>query len=111
VNDKIIQKSKLDYKNNLVGNLHMLCKDGRLVIPKRLQESKAIAWYHHYLQHPGHTRLEETMKLAMYWTNMRTSVRQFVKQCKSCQVTNAPYKYGELPLKLVLKQSFGKHYM
>ena len=33
------------------------CKDGRLVIPKRLQESKAIAWYHHYMQHPGHIRL------------------------------------------------------
>jgi hypothetical protein len=45
------------------------CKDGRLVIPKRLQESKAIAWYHHYLQHPDHTRLKETLK-AMYWTTM-----------------------------------------
>jgi hypothetical protein len=64
------------------------CKEGRLVIPKRLQYT-AIAWYHHYLQHPDYTRLEETLKQAMYWTNMRTSVQQFVRQCKSCQITNA----------------------
>jgi hypothetical protein len=54
----------------------MLYKDGQLIIPKRLQESKAIAWYHHYLQHPGHTRLEETLNQAMYWTEMRPSVPQ-----------------------------------
>ena len=53
VNDKI------DYKNNLVENLYMLCKDRRLVIPNKLQESTAISWYHHYLQHPGHTRLQK----------------------------------------------------
>ena len=76
------------------------CKDGRLVIPQKLQ-FRAIAWYHHYLQHPGHTRLEETLKLAMYWTNMRTSVRQFVKQCKSCQVTNTVMvKYQQTVLKI-----------
>ena len=63
----------------------VLCKDGRLVIPNKLQY-RAIAWYHHYLQHPGHTRLEKTLKQAMYWTDMKSSIRQFVKQCKSCQV-------------------------
>ncbi len=39
-------------------------------------------WYHHYLQHPGHTRLEETMKAAIYWKGMR--------------------KYGHLPPKIVI---------
>jgi hypothetical protein len=27
-------------------------------------------WYHHYLQHLGHARLEETMKSAIYWKGM-----------------------------------------
>jgi hypothetical protein len=55
------------------------------------------------LQHPGHTRLEETLKQAMYWTGMRTSVRQYVKQCKTCQVNKrAKYNYGKLSPKLVL---------
>ena len=81
--DKSIQKNKPTYERKLVENTYVLCKDGWLVIPSKLQY-RAIAWYHHYLQHPGHTRLEETLKQAMYWTDMRSSIRQFVKQCKSC---------------------------
>jgi hypothetical protein len=46
------------------------CKDEHLVIPKIFQESKAIVWYHHYLQHPSHTRLRQTLNQAMYWTTM-----------------------------------------
>jgi hypothetical protein len=48
----------------LIENTTCVCKDGRLVIPKPLQV-RATKWYHHYLQHPGHTRLEETMNTAM----------------------------------------------
>ena len=100
--DKSIQKDKDKYENILVENTYVLCKDRRLVIPKKLQY-RAIAWYHHYLQHPGHTRLEETLKKAMYWTDMRTSVRQHVRQCKSCQVNKrTKYSYGKLPPKIVL---------
>ena len=100
--DKSIQKDKDKYDNLLVENTYVLCKDRRLVIPKKLQY-RAIAWYHHYLQHPGHTKLEETLKKAMYWTDMRTSVRQHVRQCKSCQVNKrSKYSYGKLPPKLVL---------
>ena len=63
--DRSIQKNKQAYERKLVENIYVLCKDGRLVIPSKLQY-RAIAWYHHYLQHPGHTRLEETLKQAMY---------------------------------------------
>jgi len=63
IKDKAIQKVKDKYDNKLVENIHVLCKDERLVIPKKLQ-FRAVAWYHHYLQHPGHTRLEETLKQA-----------------------------------------------
>ncbi len=37
-----------------------VCNKGQLVIPKPLQR-RAVMWYHRYLQHPGHARLEETM--------------------------------------------------
>ena len=37
-----------------------------MIIPKTLQK-RAVAWYHHYLQHSGHSHLEETLKAAMYW--------------------------------------------
>ena len=101
--DRSIQKNKQAYECKLVENTYVLCKDGRLVISTKLQY-RAIAWYHHYLQHPGHTRLEDTLKQAMYWTDMRSSIRQFVKQCKSCQVNKrSKHSYGKLPPKLVTK--------
>jgi len=66
----LIQNDKDKYDNKLVENRHVLYKDRRLEIPKKL-EYRAVAWYHHYLQHhPGHTRLEETLKQAMYWTKI-----------------------------------------
>jgi hypothetical protein len=57
----------------LIENTTCVCKDGRLVIPKQLQV-RAVKWYHHYLQHPGHTRLEETTNAAMYWKGMHTTI-------------------------------------
>jgi hypothetical protein len=52
--EKLAQK--FIYKVELVENVEVLCKDGKLGIPKDLQ-SHAVAWYHHYLQHPGSTHL------------------------------------------------------
>ncbi len=37
----------------LVDNTYAMCKDGKMIIPKPLQR-RAVLWYHHYLQHPGH---------------------------------------------------------
>ena len=85
----------------LIENTLCVCKDGRLVIPKPLQR-RAVLWYHHYLQHPGHTRLEETMNAAMYWKGMRTTIRSITKSCKTCQINKRrSNKYGHLPAKLV----------
>ncbi len=68
----------------LIENESCICSKGRLVIPKPLQ-NRAVMWYHHYLQHPGHTRLEETMKAAIYWKRMRNTIRSKTKSCKTCQ--------------------------
>jgi hypothetical protein len=69
----------------LVENESCICNKGRLVIPKPLQR-RATIWYHHYLQHPGHTRLKETMKAVIYWKGMRTTIRSKTKSCKTCQI-------------------------
>jgi hypothetical protein len=58
----------------LIEDTTCVCKDGWLVIPKPLQMC-AVKWYHHYLQHPGDTCLEETMNAVMYWKGMRTTIR------------------------------------
>jgi hypothetical protein len=86
----------------LIENTTCVCKDDWLVIPKPVQVC-AVKWYHHYLQHPGHTRLEETMNTAMYWKGMRTTIWSLMKSCKSCQINKRrSQKYGHPPPKTVI---------
>ena len=102
--DKALQQQKVLMKleETLIEDTYVLCKEGKLVIPKALQH-KAVAWYHHYLQHPGHTRLEETLRAVMYWKRMRNLIRSHTKSCKSCQVNKCKkQKYGKLPTKQVI---------
>ena len=86
----------------LIEDTKVLCKNGKLIIPTSLHQL-AVKWYHHYLQHPGHSHLEETMRSMMYWKGMRTTIRKHVKSCRSCQVNKRhSQKYGNLPPKLVI---------
>jgi hypothetical protein len=74
----------------LIENKSCICHKGWLVIPKPLQGC-AVMWYHHYLQHPGHTHLKEAMTAAIYWKG------------KTCQVNKKrAQKYGHLPPKIVI---------
>jgi len=84
--DAVLKKpSNTDkYSSQLIEDTRVLCKDGKIkmVTPKVLQ-NRAISWYHHYLQHPGHTRLEETLHAAIYWKSMRNTIRMHVKTCRT----------------------------
>jgi hypothetical protein len=56
-----------------------------------------------FLQHPGHSHLEEMMKSVMYWKGMHTTIQRYVKTCRSCQDNKRhSQKYGHLPPKLVI---------
>jgi hypothetical protein len=68
------------YTTQLVENTKVLCKNGEMIIPISLQQ-RAVAWYHHYLQHPGNTCLEETHCLSMYWKGLQKTVQSHVKKC------------------------------
>ncbi len=86
----------------LIENRTFVCKDGWMVIPKPLQ-LRAVRWYHHYLQHSGHTRIKETMNAVMYWKGMCTTIRSLTKSCRSCQINKRrSQKYGHLPPKTVI---------
>ncbi len=83
----------------LIDDMYVVCKNGKMIIPKPLQRH-AVLWHHHYLQHPGHTQLEETMKATMYWKGMRTTIRSPTKSCRACQVNKKrKLKHGHLPPK------------
>ena len=51
--------SKKDISLQIIDDTQVLRKNDKLIIPASLQH-RAVSWYHHYLQHPGHSRLEET---------------------------------------------------
>jgi hypothetical protein len=89
----------------LIEDTKVLCKNGKVIIPISLCQW-AVKWYHHYLQHPGHSRLEETMRSMMYWKGMRTTIQRYAKTCQSFQVNKRhSQKYGQLPPKLVITTS------
>jgi hypothetical protein len=98
-NAKMPQK---DIGLHLIEDTKVLCKKGKFMIPTSLRH-RAVSWYHHYLQHPGHSCLEETMTSVMYWKGMHSTIRRYVKTCQSCQVNKRhSQKYGHLPPKLVI---------
>ena len=47
--DKRLQQLKITskFEETLIENIYVLCKNGKLIIPKTLQK-RAVAWYHHY---------------------------------------------------------------
>ena len=73
-NDPKTKAEKEGFSTQLVKNIKLLCKQGKMVMPKSLQHH-AVAWFHHYLQHPGTKCLEETLRLSMYWEGLRTTVQ------------------------------------
>ncbi len=93
---------KKDMCLQLVEDTKVLCKNGKLIIPASLH-LRAVAWYHHYLQHPGHSCLEETIRSAMYWKGMHTTIQRYIKSCRSCQANKKHgLRYGHVPPKLVI---------
>ena len=91
-----------DFSVNVIDETDVIVyKNKRLVVPTPLQD-KVVQWYHHYLMHPGHTRLEETIAASMYWRNMKNDVRRHVKRCDKCQRgKKRKLRYGQLPGKIV----------
>ncbi len=87
---------------SLVDNIHVVCKDGRMIISKPLQR-RAVLLFHHYLQHPVHNHLEETMKAKIYWKGTPSSIQLITKSCKSCQVNKIwRLQYRHLLPKIVI---------
>ena len=94
-----------EYRVSLIEDTRVITDSRlRMVIPETLR-SKAVQWYHYYLQHPGHTRLEETLRATMTWPGMRSMVRDFTKRCTACQFNKRrKIKYGIIPYKNAIKR-------
>ncbi len=95
----------MDMRFQLIENTKVLCKDDKLIISASLRHS-AVSWYHHYLQHPGHSCLEKTMRSMMYWKGMHNTIQSYVKSWRSSQINKRHsqncQKYGYVLPKLVI---------
>jgi len=79
----------------------VVCDDSRLVITSKRMQTDIISWYHHYLQHPGMNRMEDTITAVMYWRGIRADIRRHVKTCERCQLSKPKKdKHGHLPPKI-----------
>jgi hypothetical protein len=63
--------------------------------------NRIVWWYHTYLQRPGITRMEATLRQNITWPNLKKDVEAAVKTSHECQIgKKVKKKYGDLPYKL-----------
>jgi hypothetical protein len=87
------------YKKRTIEGAEIVTHHKLIVIPKTLQQ-RIVAWYHHYLAHPGMSRLEATLRETMTWPNMRKDILSHVRTCPQCQKYKKVLpKYAKLPEK------------
>ena len=89
------------FHKKTVEQVKVITYKNRVYVPQQLR-TRLIKWYHHYLCHPGEARMHKTMASTLYWEKMEDDIRQYVKQCKTCQrFKKQKKKYGKLPPKIV----------
>ena len=82
-----------------IHNKNILALNGKIYVPRTLRHD-VLTWYHHYLCHPGATRLEKTIASTMCWPRLATECKAFVRVCAVCQCAKrSTKKYGHLPAK------------
>ena len=94
-----LKKKHSGYKRAKLEGIEIALIDNKIFIPRSLR-GRIIGWYHTYLQHPGQTRMEATIKQNMTWPDMRKDIEYNVKRCHQCQIGKlVKRKYGHLPEK------------
>ena len=72
----------------------------KIYVPKSLRK-KVINWYHHFLCHPGASRLVDTIGLIMTWSSLNTDFSEYTRMCPTCQrKKKGKNKYGRLLAKV-----------
>jgi len=100
LNDRMEQSSNRVYTKQRVNKIdNVILEDGRIFVPDSCRAG-LVAWYHHWLLHPGADRLRNTIKTTFTWPGMRSDIENHVKTCHKCQMAKkSMIKYGKLPPK------------
>jgi hypothetical protein len=88
------------FSERIVERSTVITYENRIYIPISLRK-RILWWYHTYLQHPGITRMEATLRQHLTWPNLRKDGEAAVKNCHECQLgKKVRKKYGDIPEKL-----------
>jgi hypothetical protein len=97
---KEVMKKSDKFSERIVERSTVITYENKIYIPISLRK-RVVWWYHTYLQHPGITRMEATLRQNLTWPDLRKDVEAAVKSCHECQIgKKVRKKYGDLPEKL-----------
>ena len=98
---KLLANEKSGYHKQVYEGHDLVMYKDKLYIPKSIQ-GRLLQWYHHFLCHPGGTRLAKTLSTICYWKGMQHQADALCKKCSTCQKFKKRQKvYGHLPPKEV----------
>ena len=82
----------------VINDVDILVYDNRYMCMSASLIYQVVQWYHYYLQHPSHTRLEETLQSVMYWYSIQTQIQSYTLKYVCCQKgKKTTRKYGNVP--------------
>jgi hypothetical protein len=88
------------FSERLIERSTVITYHNKIYILQSLRK-RIVWWYHTYLQHPGITRMEATLRQNLTWPNLKKDVEAAVKNCHEFQIgKKVRKKYGDLPEKL-----------
>jgi hypothetical protein len=99
---KEAMKKSDKFSERLIERSKVITYDNKIYIPIPISLRKRIVWwYHTYLQYPGITCTEATLRQNLTLPNLRKDVEAAVKNRHECQIgKKVRKKYGDLPEKL-----------
>jgi hypothetical protein len=102
----LIKRSE-KFSERTIERYKVITYEKKIHIPQSLRK-RILWWYHTYLQHPGITHMEATLRQNLKWPNIRNDLETAVKNCHECQIgKKIRKKYGDLPEKLAESPMLG----
>ena len=82
-----------------LNNVKIICYNRKIYATQSLR-SRVLYWYHFYLNHPGGSRLANTMRYVCYWKGLVAQAELFANTCKIFQqLKERKTFYGNMPPK------------
>ena len=93
-------KNKKFFGKIVVDSVELTSFKEKIYVPDRVLNS-ILNWYHHFLCHPGSSRLASTIGHVMLWPGIQADAVNFTRTCSTCQKQKkTKVKYGHLPPKI-----------